>query len=216
MQWCVLVNLLTHIIDDRQNDLWCAGVEQGAHGGFIELTSIRRAPLQDAGPTVTQATTPSSGSNRFSVPSARPRHRDMPCCGKHRKRTRHGRKLGAKLFDLGQRSKGGTVHLMVGIAIAVLYPVAWGALLTAALVIAETLLGWPSSIRMFIGGIAVFLGSVLSSGGSSRTLYEKGAIRRIDESDIREYKSTRSANISTGIRILISGAVVFSSVFVLP
>lgn len=104
----------------------------------------------------------------------------------------------------------------VGIVIAVLFPVVWGALLTGALVVAETLLGWPSSIRMFLGGIAVFLGSALSSGGSGRTLYEKGAIRRIEESDIREYKSTRQANISTGISMMICGAVIFASIFLLP
>jgi len=90
-----------------------------------------------------------------------------------------------------------------------------GALLAYLLHLGERFFAWPVGLRTFGGGVLIVIGSLLLNGGSGRVLYQKGAVRGIDERDIAEYKSTRNANLAAGIWLLVIGAVLFASLFVL-
>lgn len=89
-----------------------------------------------------------------------------------------------------------------------------GALLAYLVHLGERFFGWPTSVRAFGGGGLFVVGSLLAGGGSGRILYQKGAVRGVDDRDIAEYKATRDANMSAGVGLLIIGGVVFVSLFV--
>jgi len=87
--------------------------------------------------------------------------------------------------------------------------------LAFALLLGERHLGWPVAIRQIGSGALIIVGSLLLSGGSSSVLYQKGALRGLNEKDIEEYKAHRAGNTSAGVRLFIVGAVLFVSLFML-
>lgn len=95
--------------------------------------------------------------------------------------------------------------LQVGIAGAIAF----------ALNLGERYLGWPLAIRQLGSGALIIVGSLLLSGGSSSVLYQKGALRGLNEKDIEEYKAHRAGNTSAGVRLFVVGAVLFVSLFML-
>lgn len=97
---------------------------------------------------------------------------------------------------------------------AVLQVVVLGSVFAIGLRALEHFAGWPSSVRMFVGGGLVVVGSLLSSGGSGRALFEKAEVRATRETDISEYLQTKRANLSTGIRLFVIGGVLFVSLFI--
>jgi len=84
-----------------------------------------------------------------------------------------------------------------------------------ALLQGERYLGWPLAIRQLGSGVLIIVGSLLLSGGSSNVLYQKGALRGLNEKDIEEYKAHRAGNTSAGVRLFVVGAVLFASLFML-
>lgn len=102
---------------------------------------------------------------------------------------------------------------MRGIWTPLLRTVVIGFSVAIVLRLAEAYLGWPQGVRMFGGGGLVVLGSMLASGGSGNTLYQKGAVRGITDADRTEHVATRQSNLAVGVRLLIVGGVIFASQF---
>lgn len=89
--------------------------------------------------------------------------------------------------------------------------------LVSLLVAAEALLGWSSSVRAFVGGGLVVIGSMLAAGGAGPgILFEKGQASTVTSTDVAQYRQQRGRNVSIGWVVLVVGVVVFASLFVLP
>lgn len=90
-------------------------------------------------------------------------------------------------------------------------PLAIGAGAALLLKLLEVFVGLPPSVRFIGGALLVFLGGVLSSGASGSALMEKGSVRGLQESDIREHVETRRSNLAAGTQAIIIGAMLILS-----
>lgn len=88
-----------------------------------------------------------------------------------------------------------------------------GAAAALILKLAEGYLGFPSSARFFSGAALLVLGGMLSSGASGSALFEKGQVRGLTESDMRQHLGVRRGNLAAGTRLIVVGAVVLLSEF---
>ncbi|MFA7460599.1 MAG: hypothetical protein WCY60_06290 [Trueperaceae bacterium] len=90
-------------------------------------------------------------------------------------------------------------------------PLAIGAGLALLLKLAEVFVGLPPAVRFFGGGALIVIGGALSSGASGSTLMDKGRVRGLTESDIREHVDTRRGNLAAGTKLIIIGAMLMLS-----
>lgn len=94
-----------------------------------------------------------------------------------------------------------SVHTAIGAGAALL------------LALGEAVLGFPTSLRFYVGAALVAMGALLMPGASGSALFEKAKVRGIGEADIREHAHARRANFSAGARLFIVGAVMIASSF---
>lgn len=87
--------------------------------------------------------------------------------------------------------------------------------LAAGLAYAERNFGFSQDIRFWIGGLMLSLGSLLMSGDSGRYLYERALFWGISDADVAEYVRTKRANIAASVKMMLMGAVLVGSEFVL-
>lgn len=92
-------------------------------------------------------------------------------------------------------------------------PLAIGAGLAILLKLAEMFLGLPPAIRFFGGGGLVVIGGALSSGASGSALMDKGRVRGLTDSDIKEHVDTRRGNLAAGAKLIIVGVLLILSQF---
>ena len=87
--------------------------------------------------------------------------------------------------------------------------------LAAGLAYAERNFGFSQDIRLWIGGLMLSLGSLLMSGDSGRYLYERALFWGISDADVAEYVRTKRANIAASVKMMLMGAVLVGSEFLL-
>lgn len=92
-------------------------------------------------------------------------------------------------------------------------PLAFGAGLAILLKLAEVFLGLPLAVRFFGGGGLVVIGGALSSGASGSALMDKGRVRGLTDSDIKEHVDTRRGNLAAGTKLIIVGVLLILSQF---
>lgn len=90
-------------------------------------------------------------------------------------------------------------------------PLAVGAGLALLLKLAEVFIGLPPAVRFFGGGGLIVIGGALSSGASGSALMDKGRVRGLTESDIKEHVDTRRGNLAAGTKLIIIGVMVMLS-----
>lgn len=87
--------------------------------------------------------------------------------------------------------------------------------LAAGLAFAERNFGFSSDTRFWIGGLMLSFGSLLMSGDSGRFLYERALFWGISDADVAEYVQTKRANLAASVRLMVLGAVIVGSEFVI-
>jgi len=89
----------------------------------------------------------------------------------------------------------------------------YGVGLSAGLAFAERNLGLGQDARFWVGGLMLSLGSLLMSGDSGRFLYERSLFWGISDADVAEYGRTKRANLAASVKMMLLGAVVVASEF---
>lgn len=87
--------------------------------------------------------------------------------------------------------------------------------LAAGLAFAERNFGFSPDTRFWVGGLMLAFGSLLMSGDSGRFLYEKALFWGISDADVAEYVQTKRANLAASGRLMVLGAVLLGSEFVI-
>ena len=80
---------------------------------------------------------------------------------------------------------------------------------------AERNFGFSQDTRFWIGGLMLSFGSLLMSGDPGRFLYERALFWGISDADVAEYVQTKRANLAASVRLMVLGAVVVGSEFVI-
>lgn len=87
--------------------------------------------------------------------------------------------------------------------------------LAAGLAYAERNFGFSQDTRFWIGGLMLSFGSLLMSGDSGRFLYERSLFWGISDADVAEYVRSKRANIAASVKMMLMGAVLVGSEFLL-
>lgn len=94
--------------------------------------------------------------------------------------------------------------------------IAIGAAIALVLYLTQTLLGWPPSLRFWVGGILIVLGSLMFGSNPSGVLYDKGRVMAVTDDDMAQLRASRRSNISSGVRLFLIGVVILASTFLFP